>query len=737
MAEDNHPNNHGVGGRFGTFAGVFTPTVLTILGIILFLRIGWVVGQSGLAGALVIILIANLISLITGLSVSSIATNMHVRTGGTYYMIARTLGLEIGGAIGIPLYLSQAISVAFYIIGFTEALTAVWPMAHPMHLSIAIAIFFGILAFVGADFAIKIQYVILAALAAALVSFFAGGWGSPVAPNLLPPAEASAGFWQVFAVFFPAVTGIMVGVSMSGDLKRPDKSIPRGTLSAIGLTACVYLAAAIWLGTHATTDQLLNDNMIMQKVAAWPDLILVGVWASTLSSALGSVLAAPRTLQAIANDKAVPAFLAAKLGSATEPRLAVIVTTAIAVFVITLGDLDIVAPVISMFFLNTYGMINLASGLEKLVGNPSFRPRFRVPWAVSFLGAIACYATMFLINPTATVAAIVISYGVFLLLERRTLAQGWGDLRAGFWFSWARFGLFRLAAEDWHVKNWRPNIVVFSGMTQKREHLLEVGSWLSSGRGIVTFSHILVGEMEELARRDLRAASVKHAKDYLLDRGVAAFAECTIAEDFHQGVLSIVQAHGIAGLEPNTALLGWAKSADGQASQMALMRNLVSLRKSVLFLHYDQERGFGRKRRIDVWWRGKDRNGELMLLLSHIITQSSPWEDAEIRVLRLINNQEGVEGARAHLLQFLKSVRVDAQPVIVVRSDPGQSFGSIVAAQSGESDLVFFGLRIPGSEEDDRCAQDVAELLVHTGSAILVRGGEVEDILDVENNGLK
>ena len=353
-------------GRFGALSGVFVPTVLTILGIILFLRMGWVVGQAGLAGTVVIILLANLITLITGLSLSTIATNMFVKTGGAYYMISRTLGLEIGGAIGIPLYLSQAISVAFYIIGFSEAFTATFPGLEPHLLSTGLVLIFGFLAFVGADFVLKIQFAILAILAGALISLFSGG-GAQVAPPLWASAAATASFMEVFAIFFPAVTGIMVGVSMSGDLKNPARDIPRGTLLAIGATSLVYLSVAAWLGTHASTSELLSDYMIMHKLARWPVLILLGIYASTLSSALGSILAAPRTLEALSRDRTAPSFMGKRLGSSSEPRLAVIVSTGIALAVIWMGNLDFVAPIITMFFLNTYGMLNLTAGLERLV----------------------------------------------------------------------------------------------------------------------------------------------------------------------------------------------------------------------------------------------------------------------------------------------------------------------------------------------------------------------------------
>ncbi len=732
-AQDLSNGQETVKGRFGTFGGVFTPAVLTILGIILFLRIGWVVGQTGLVGALFIIALANTISFITGLSISSIATNMHVRTGGAYYMIARTLGLEIGGAIGIPLYMSQAVSVAFYIIGFTEALTSTFPALEPRLLSTLIALLFGYLAYVGADFAIKIQYVILLLLGLALTSFFTGSWGAWVTPTLLAPPEADAAFWHVFAIFFPAVTGIMVGVSMSGDLKDPGRSIPRGTISAITITGIIYLAAAVWLSTHATTAELLGENMIMQKIARWPTLILLGVWASTLSSALGSILAAPRTLQALAFDRAVPHVLGSRMGSPTEPRLAVILTTAIAVCVIWMGNLDFVAPIITMFFLNTYGMVNLMAGLERLVGNPSFRPGFKVPGIVSLLGAVGCYGAMFLINTPATVAAIIVSYGVFALLERRALQQSWGDIRSGFWFAIARFGLVRLEAFPRHVKNWRPNIVVFTSIVHNREQLMEMGTWLIHGHGILSFYHLLVGDVDELAAKGLRSTSAKHLQKFIDEHGVAAFAECSIVEDMYSGIFDTMQMHGIAGLEPNTALLGWSSQPEDNPAQLLIAHRLMALGKSTLFLKFEPECSFGRRKRIDCWWRGRDRNAELMLLLAHIIRSSPAWEDAEIRVLRLVASEEARQGARESIAAFLKNVRVDAEAVVLVHEDREQPFTDVLENTSRESDLVFLGLQAPEPGNLESLAGQMRRVLMVTPTTIMVRSGEREDILTVES----
>lgn len=718
-------------GRFGTFAGVFTPNVLTILGLILFLRIGWVVGQAGLLGAMVIIAIANLISLLTGLSLSAVATSMEVKAGGKYYMISRSLGLEIGGAIGIPLYLSQAISVAFYIIGFTEALVSLEFFAQfdPRLISTLVALLFGLIAYVGADFALKIQFFILAILLASLVSFFAGGWGSIGTPNLAANYTAGVNFWVAFAVFFPAVTGIAVGASLSGDLKDPSKSIPLGTLASIGFTALIYFGVALWLAFQLPVTVLLEDNLAMQRVALVPPLILAGVWASTLSSALGSVLAAPRTLQAIARDQVVPGWMAAQLGSPTEPRMAVLLTSAIAVGIIWLGDLNFVAPVITMFFLNTYGMINLVAGIEKLVGNPSFRPRFKIPWYVSILGALGCYGAMFLINPLATVVAVVISYGIFFLLERRSLNRTWGDVRSGIWFAIARYALLNLQVQRLSVKNWRPNIIVFTGQPYNREHLVALAEWLSRGQGIVTFFQVISGNVDQLAPRGLRETARKHIRSYIQDRRMAAFAEAEIVPDFKQGALTIVQAHGIGALESNAILMGWSNTLAGQINQLNLTRNMVALHKSVLLLRYEDKRGFGQRRVINVWSRGRGRNADLMLLLAYLIRQHNAWDRAQVRLLRVVTSEEGVAQTRASMQQLLDQVRLVAEPVIIVRPDSTRPISELMAERSRDADLTLIGMQLPVVDQTEAYAERLNEIIAAVGSVLLVRSGETDEDL--------
>ena len=297
------------GGQLGTFAGVFTPSILTILGLILFLRLGYVVGAAGLGRALLILAIANVISVLTSLSLSAVATNLRVKRGGDYYLISRTLGHEFGGAIGLVLFLAQAISIGFYCIGFAEVMASILPApfaAHPHLIAATAAGLLFVFAWLGADWATRFQYLVMAILAAALVSFFAGGlmrWDAALLQQNWSAPLPATGFWVLFALFFPAVTGFTQGVSMSGDLKDPGRSLPLGTLLAVGLSILVYLCAAVVFAGTLPRAELVRDYEAMWRVALLQPLVVAGVFAATLSSAMASFMGAPRILQSLAEDR--------------------------------------------------------------------------------------------------------------------------------------------------------------------------------------------------------------------------------------------------------------------------------------------------------------------------------------------------------------------------------------------------------------------------------------------------
>ncbi len=359
------------GHQFGTFKGVFTPSILTILGVIMYLRFGWVLGNVGLISTLIIVTLSSLITFFTALSISALATNMKVKGGGAYYIISRSLGIEIGAAIGLPLFLAQALGVSFYIVGFAESIVQIAPIFEMKIVGVITLIVLSAVALKSTDLALKTQYFILILIALSLISFFMGPIETvaPIPPETTVPEKEK--FWVVFAVFFPAVTGILSGVSMSGDLKNPEKAIPWGTLASVLCSYAIYMAIPLFLVQVIKDHRVfLIDLMVMYKVARWGELILAGLWGAALSSAISSILGSPRTLQAIAKDGVVFRFFGHGFGKNQEPRIAMLVSFLIALIGILAGDLNMIAPVLSMFFLTTYGLLNLSAGFGRLIRSP-------------------------------------------------------------------------------------------------------------------------------------------------------------------------------------------------------------------------------------------------------------------------------------------------------------------------------------------------------------------------------
>lgn len=677
----------------GTFGGVYTPSLLTILGVIMYLRFGWVVGNVGLIGTLIIVTLSTSITFLTSLSICAIATDREVRAGGAYYMISRSLGIETGGAVGIPLYFAQALSVALYTIGFAESVVTTFPQLSQLYVALAVTVAVAVLALTSASLAIRAQYFIMAAIAISLVCFFLGQplentsielWGAP--------DRLSEPFWTVFAVFFPAVTGIMAGVNLSGDLRDPIRAIPVGTLAAVGTGYLIYMILPVFLAMRADAVSLIEDPLIMRRISIWGPSVLLGVWGATLSSALGSILGAPRVLQALARDGVLPrwmSFLGKGSGANDEPRIGTAVTLAVVVATVCIGELNLIAPVLSMFFLTTYLVLNVAAAIETFLQSPSFRPAFRVHWFLSLLGAIGCLAVMFLINPVATVVAAIIVLVIFFWLERRELETAWGDARRGLWMAVLREGIFQLdQAED--TKNWRPNLLVLSGAPSKRWNLVQLADALTHNRGIITIASVLPRGTRDVAQQAELELTIR---DYLDKRGIQALVRVISAPDPFDGAERLVETYGLGPLVPNTVLLGDSEESSRRDRYCQMIAQLHQAKRSIVVLRENQDRQFGRRRRIDVWWGGLQANGSLMLLLAYLLRTDRAWNNANIYLKLVVPNEAAAADAQDNMEELVQRLRIGAIPKVIVGQ--GRSFTDILHESSQGADLIFLGMAQP------------------------------------------
>lgn len=701
------------GGGLGTFIGVFTPSILTILGVILYLRTGWVVGNVGLVGALAIIILANLITLATALSVSSVATNMEVGPGGAYYIISRSLGVEIGAAIGLPLFLAQAFSITLYAYGLAESLQYVWPDLPQMPVAALTVLFVALLAARGAGVALKLQLPIMAAIVLSFLVFFFGVARSmSQSVDLFDHISDPAGFWTVFAVFFPAVTGIMAGISLSGDLKNPTRSIPRGTIIAVLVGLVVYVAAAIALALAASPRELVADPLIWFTIAGgFAFLIFPGLWGAIFSSAVGSVLGAPRTLEALVHDRILPSQIAARIGKIEGPGVPLLITTAIAFAAVGLGGLNAVAPILTMFFLTTYGMVNLVAGLERLSGDPSFRPTMKVHWIVSLGGAGACFWAMFLINPLVAAIALLVELGIYLLVRRRALTARWGDARRSALVSLVRSTVLQLRRLPVDPRNWRPNILMFTTDPERDYETARFANWLVQDRGILTVSHLIEGSIADHVA-DL-PETVHDLNRSLEKAGLTGFGEVEIVPDLGRGIVSVAQANGIAGIASNTVLFGWRERRDEMTTVLNAIEELSLLHKSAVICRPIPQRLAPTGRTIDVWWGGLQQNGDLLVLFAHLLSLDPGWRDATINIKSIATTEMMEERTVRSLDEMIRAARIGAQ-FEVIRKPEDETILEIIHSRSKDADVVFLGLKEIGSDE----AEDYVERLLHLMSGL-------------------
>jgi len=730
--------------QFGTFGGVFTPSILTIFGVVMFLRAGWVVGEAGIGQAVLILCLAEAVMLCTAVSMAAIATNTPVRGGGAYFMISRALGPQLGGAIGLALYLAQTVSVPFYVLGFGQALVRAFPAVQPHFLPLALitTLLLFALTYLGANLAIRSQYLVMAVLALAVVSVLGGAIGrfSPATfaanwPTLYSTREVT--FWGLFAVYFPAVTGILAGINMSGDLKDPARSLVRGTMAAIAVGFAVYLAEILLCGGSQGRDDLVSrpyETLLANALFGLPAPIMAGVFAAALSSAVGSFLGAPRVLQAVARDRILPGIGVFARGSARgdEPRRCTVLTLIIALAVTWVAadpssyrTFDTIAAVVTMFFLATYGMINLAAFVESFGGNPSFRPRFRVfHWSASLLGALACGAIMVIIDPLPALIAMVVVTGLFALIQRHRHRGAFSDARRGFLFSLIRRCLQALDTMPADPRNWRPNVLVLSGDPGMRAALIRFGGWLCTRRGMMTAAEIIPG-LELHKAMQVRQASLAALRQALLDERIAGFPEALVTRSLDDGLMTLLQTHSIGPLKPNTVLLGWPRQAERVPPYMNLLRTIAHQRRSIIsIVEKRHPTPLAAADRIDIAWEPGE-TGSLMLILAHLLTESWAWKRSDVSLVHSVPTVAAAAEATQTLHQILAAGRFDFKVDVRVADTP-----ALVATANGALPprLLMVGFSPPKEADAARFFEAMDHLADTVPTLMLVASGGGTDL---------
>ena len=679
----------------------------------MFLRFGYAVGHVGLWGSLAIIALGHLVTIPTVLAVSEIATNRRVAGGGAYYIVSRSFGPSIGGTIGITLYLSQAISIAFYMVAFAEALQPIYEWVaftyalklDPRWVSLTgTLLLIALMLTKGADIGVWALWIVSAILAVSIGTFLLGEAPKEIQPeglNITARIEGGDSFGTVFAICFPAFTGMIAGLGLSGDLKNPQRSIPLGTIGATIAGMVIYALVAVKLAQSAIPEELAANQFVMAKIALWGPAIYVGLGAAALSSALGSILVAPRTLQMLGRDNVLPfsqlnRLMEKGVGQTQEPVVATCVSGAIAIVFVVAGDVDFIARILTMFFIVTYGVLCAVSFLEHFAGNPSYRPTFHSRWYLSLVGTVMCGLMMIQINVVYAFVSIFLMVAIYLGL--RHSHRGQRDLTAifqGTMFQLTRW--LQITLQKNRVISseggWRPSIVAVTQFGERRLGHFDLLRWICHRHGFGHFIQFFHGDYSFLDEIEARI----HVDELIQRTEVSragVFVDTLICPTFQLAVAQTLQMPGISGLPNNSILFEFDRENIDEINDVGQGARLaVNSMFNVLILRSTKYR-FGYRSSIHVWVTEENlANAPMMLLLAYIIVGHPEWRRAEIQLFACFDSEDA-EREADRLSTWMQEGRlpISAQNVTSVSCSSGEALEEEVSHYSSQADLVIAGL---------------------------------------------
>ncbi|MDX2444285.1 MAG: hypothetical protein QNK30_10855 [Bacteroidales bacterium] len=706
MSQNNHKKTLGT-------APVFFTAISTILGAILFLRFGFAVGTLGFMGVGLIIVVGHMVAIPTAMAISEIATNEKVEGGGEYFIISRSFGLNIGATIGISLFFSQAISVAFYIIAFTEAFEPFFNFVKERYdfilprqvISVpALLLLTWLMVKKGANIGVTVLYGVVAILFISLTFFFLGKteFMETASRNIFSGTFRNMNqFFLVFAIVFPAFTGMTAGVGLSGDLKKPSKSIPLGTLLATFSGMIIYFFISWKLNISSDPNDLMNDQLVMSRIALYgPIIIPLGLAASTISSALGSIMVAPRTLQALGGDRSFPTsglnnFLSKGKGETNEPYNSTLVTSAIALIFVILGDVNAVAGIITMFFMVTYGTICLISFLHHFGADPSYRPSFRSRWYISLAGFLISMILMIKIDPLYSVFAFIFIIIIYLFINNYHKSRGGIEVI----FQSAIFQINRniqvylqKSKKIGSKKKWRPAVVCVSDDSFIRDDAFRLLNWISYRYGFGTYIHLIEGYYSTATHKESKVVM-----DRLIDKSEQEnshlYIDTIISPSYTSAIAQIIQLPGISGMENNMILFEFSKSDTRKLDRIIDNYALVRSGDYDVCVLGSSKREIEFKNGIHIWINNYDHeNMNLMILLSYIILNHPDWGKGMIKIF-LVCKETDFEETKKDLTDLIKEGRlpIAAKNIEVIIQNQEMNIRETINDKSKDAGLTLIG----------------------------------------------
>ncbi|XP_063720784.1 solute carrier family 12 member 2-like isoform X2 [Symsagittifera roscoffensis] len=724
--------------KFDWVRGVLARCLLNIWGVMIFLRIPWCVGHAGILEMTSIILLSTVVTIITTLSMSAICTNGFIKGGGAYYLISRSLGPEIGGAVGIMFAFANAVAVAMYIVGFAETvrgvlieqglLAADWDLWDIRLIGLVTCIVILAVALLSLSLVVKVQLSLLVLLIVAILDVTLGSFVSPpwrddrtkygftgynyttFSTNLMSDYGQKENYFTVFAIFFPAATGILAGANISGNLKDPEKAIPKGTLLAIVISTFTYIALSFLCGAvmvrELESDGMIQglknlDSQVMANISFTYVILVGGIVAASLSSAIASLVGAPKVFQAICKDHLFPYVGAIGKGSPKddEPRRGYILTALIGLAFVAVGELNVIAPLISNFFLVSYALINGACFMGSVSKAPSWRPSFRFynKW-LALIGFLSCSSIMFMIDYFTALISYFVIGALFVYLVVRDPNVNWGTSTSAFAYLSTLHSILKLQNSADHVKTYRPQILAVSGDPKKHQELVTLASAITKNS-----SMMICGNIIDKANTNKSVPEFKEVKDWLMDNKIKSFYCPFFCSNFRQGVSCLLQTCGIGKFRPNILFLGYKynwklahpKDVEDYVNViydtfdfncavciLRLPKKTAKLIEQTNETEDDENdqpdtaisistptqhenifRARQSKGTIDIWWLYDD--GGLSILIPHLISLNWKWSGCQLRIF-ISGSRSKLDDDHGVMLKMLQKFRINVKFLKVI-----------------------------------------------------------------------
>lgn len=704
--------------KFGTFAGIFVPNVTMMFGVILFLRLGMIIGHVGPWQFAAIVAISLALMIITSFSIAMIATNMKVGKGGVYYLISRSLGIEIGSAVGLALCLSQLVCLSLCISAFAYSFILIYPNISLEIVEIVTLSVLTIVSLVSVNLAIRAQTGIFIILFCAAGSIFFGSMDGIQLPGEGIPSEPyNFTFWKAFALFYPAMTGIEAGMAMSGSLRNPSRSLTWGNISSLLVVGFTYFFIGLFIYFSIPSYLLREHPFLLINFSPWEWLIYLGIWCAAISSSLGCLIGCSRMVQSLAGDGVLPTILGKGYGANNEPRWATALTFFVSLILVFFTTMDQIIPVLTMICLISYGTLNFVAAVAQLINNPGWRPTFTVPWYIPMFGAVGAISLMFLIDAAWTFLAIGFVLAIYFTMKTRNLKVSFPDLRESIIFFFSRKALYRLAVAMEHPLNWHPQILACTGAPAQQLSMLYLASSFTKRSGILTTVSIVPKNWEDSFQLERTKKSIN---EFLSKQGILSLVEVSASSDSYQGIDALIRNYGIGPLQPNTILIGLPERIEAIKGLLNVMRTASFCKKNLMLFHSNVDSSevsfyqfLRNPKSIDVWWDSNNTESfELMVSFVVSFTSGISWNRKMITFKSLAPNENAANHIRNYLNRFIRKSRISAQTEVIVEEE-SQTVISGFSKYSTNADLIFVPLLTLGNwpqEEEEKALGYLQEL---------------------------